>query len=202
MPVDPEDPASEGKGSTATYWLQRRDKEMMMISPMLSRQQAEASGPLIDRVFAIGWRRSKARRFGPGSPFPPPPAALSGVPLRVEYVSPIALAQKSTQMDGVTRLMQLQAQLKQMDPGSGIILDGEAILRIAGRDFNAPAAVLKSAETLQQEAQAKAEAEQAMANHAALANVASAAKDGSAALKNVADVTGEGANANDQQAAA
>jgi hypothetical protein len=189
MPVDPQDPASEGKGTTATYWLQRRDKEMMMISPMLARMQAEALGPLIDRVFAKQWRKSKQMKFGPGSPFPPPPPELSGVPLRVEYVSPIALAQKSTQVDGVTRLMSLQAQLRQMDQQQPFILDGEAILRLAARDFNAPVEALKSPEALQQEAQAKAQADAAMQNHMAIANLAGAAKDGSAAVKNLSDAS-------------
>ncbi|HEY2068271.1 MAG TPA: portal protein [Rhizomicrobium sp.] len=190
MPVDPQDPVSEGKGVTATYWLQRRDKEMMMLAPTLARRQAEFLGPLIDRVFAMLWRKSKRMKFGPGSPFRMPPPQLQGQKLNIEYVSPIALAQKSTQMDGVTRLMQIQSQLKQIDNNSATIIDGEAILRLASRDWNAPVEVLKSADQLQQEAQAKAQSEAAMANHMALANVAGAAKDGSAALKNVAQAGG------------
>lgn len=203
MPTDPQDPASEGKGITATYWLQRRDKEMMMLSPMLARMQAEALGPLIDRVFAMLWRKSKAKKFGPGSPFKPPPALLSGVPLHVEYVSPIALAQKSTQMDGIDRLMQIQSQLRTLDPQSALIIDGEAILRIASRNFNAPVAALKSADALAQEAQQRADAEAQMNAHAQLANVAGAAKDGASALKNAAQAQDiAGGNDNAQQAAA
>jgi hypothetical protein len=203
MPTDPQDPASEGKGITATYWLQRRDKEMMMLSPMLARMQAEALGPLIDRVFAMLWRKSKARKFGPGSPFKPPPPALSGVPLHVEYVSPIALAQKSTQMDGIERLMQIQGQLRQLDAQSALIIDGEAILRIASRNFNAPVAALKSADQLQEEAQQRAQAEAQMNAHEALANVAGAAKDGASALKSAAQAQDiSGGNDNGMQEAA
>lgn len=201
MPIDPNDPSSEGKGSTATYWLQRRDKEMMMISPMLSRMQAEALGPAIDRLFAMLWRKSKARKFGAGSPFKPPPASLSGVPLRVEYVSPLMLAQKSTQMDGVTRLLAIQQQLKVMDPNSAMIVDGEGILRLAGRDFNTPVAVLKTRGQLQAEADQKAQAEAAMQNHTALANLAGAAKDGTGAIKNLADAQNAGGDQPMQEAA-
>lgn len=186
MPVDPTDPSSEGKGVTATYWLQRRDKEMMMLQPTLARRQAEFLGPLIDRTFGILWRKSVRMKFGAGSPFPPPPPQLKGQKLNVEYVSPIALAQKSTQMDGVTRLMQLQAQLTQMNPKGVYILQDEAILRLAARDWNAPIDTLKTADDIAQDQQDQQQSEAMMANHMALANVAGAAKDGSAAVKNLA----------------
>lgn len=199
MPSDLHDPASSGKGVTATYVLQQRDEKMRLLSPMLARLQSEFLGPLIDRVFNIMWRQSKALQFGPGSPFPPPPPELSGQALRVEYVSPIALAQKSTQMDGITRLMQIQTQLQQMNPQTPMYLDGEAILRIASKDYYAPVGAIKSPEVLQQEAQAKQEAEAAMQNHEALANLAGAAKDGSAAVKNLAGA--QPANDQTQEAA-
>lgn len=185
MPSDFRDPASSGKGVTATYVLQQRDEKMRLLSPMLARLQSEFLGPLIDRVFAILWRKSKALRFGPGSPFPPPPPELSGIPLRVEYVSPIALAQKSSQMDGVTRLLQIQQQFKTMDPNSPMFLDGEYILRLAQRDFYAPVGTIKSPQVLQQEAQAREDAQKQMAQHAGIANIAGAAKDGAGALKQI-----------------
>ncbi len=201
MPIDLDNPNSEGKGSTAEYWLQRRDKEMMMASPLLTRARSELLGPTIDRVFAMLWRKSKARKFGPGSPFKPPPAILSGVPLRVEYVSPLELAQKSTRMDGITKLMQIQQQLRTTDPQSAIIYDGEAILRIASRDFNAPMEALKSKQRLVQEAQAKQQAEAEMNAHAAITNLAGAAKDGTGALKNLADAQNANGGQEMQEAA-
>ena len=198
MPSDPSDPAAAGKGVTATYVLQQRDEKMRLLSPMLARLQSEFLGPLIDRTFAIMWRQSVARHFGPGSPFPPPPASLSGVPLRVEYVSPIAVAQKSSQLDGVGRVVQTALGMLQLDPKVGRILDSEAILRLTGRDLNTPVEILKSPDRLAQEDQAAAEAEQAMNAHAQIASLAGAAKDGSAALKNVADVGQAGGQPADQ----
>jgi hypothetical protein len=190
MPTDLTDPGSDGKGSTATYWLQRREKEMMALSPMFSRSKAEFMGPLIDRVFNILWRQSVKLKFGPGSPFPPPPAELSGQPLKTEYVSPIAIAQKSSQLDSVQRLMQQQLALRQIDPQSPIVLDMEEIMRLTADDANAPPSALKSPDQMQQEAQQKAEATAAAAQHMQIANLAGAAKDGSAALKNVVEAGG------------
>jgi hypothetical protein len=190
MPTDLTDPGSDGKGSTATYWLQRREKEMMALSPMFARSKAEFMGPLIDRVFNILWRQSVKLKFGPGSPFPPPPAELSAQPLRTEYVSPIAIAQKSSQLDSVQRLMAQQLALRQIDPQSPVVLDMEEIMRLTADDANAPPSALKSAELMQQEAQQKAEAEQAAAQHMQAVQLAGAAKDGSSAIKNLAQAGG------------
>lgn len=203
MPTDPDDPSSEGKGSTATYWAQRREKEFMAMSPFLARVRAELAGPLIDRTFAMLWRKSAALKFGPGSPFPPPPPELAGQKYRVEYVSPIELAQRASQDDVVDMILQTQLQMRQIDPQSPIVADFEAILRGKARRHNAPWDTLKSPEQMQQDAEQRQQAEEAMAQHAALANVAKAAKDGSAAVANLSNAGGAGAgNDNGQQAAA
>lgn len=187
MPTDPEDPSSEGKGSTATYWMQRRDKEMMALSPFLARMNAEWNGPLIDRCFAILWRKSKKMRFGPGSPFPPPPSQLSGVGLHVDYVSPIALAQRSSENDALDRLIQRQAMLKNLDPQSPMILDIEWIMRRTQIDLNAPVGALKSPERMQMEMEQQAQQQQQAMQQQQMESMASAAGDASGALKNVAD---------------
>lgn len=187
LPTDLGDPSSDGKGSTATYWMQRREKEMMALSPMLARLNSEFLDPLIDRVFKILWRQSEGRGFGPGSPLPPPPEELSGVKLRIEYVSPIAVAQKASQLDSVNRLIDQAIILRQLDPEGPLTLDLDAVQRLTSRDLNAPAEVLKTPARMQQEAEQRAEAEQALQDHAKLESLAGAAKDGSAAYKNVAD---------------
>lgn len=186
MPSDMSDPASAGKGVTATYTLHDRDQKMQLLSPVLARMQSEMLGPLIDRTFALEFRRSKAMRFGQGSPFPAPPQALAGQPVTVEYVSPIAIAQRASAMDGLTRLIQIQGMLQQVDPNALRILDSEAIMRLAGRDLNTPALALKSPDQLAQEKQAAAEAQATMNNHMALSNVADAAQSGASAVKNLA----------------
>lgn len=69
-----------------------------------------------------------------------------------------------------------------------MILIGETAMRLTGRTSYAPVELLKTRQMLADEQQQKAEAEAAMQNHEALANVAGAAKDGSVALKNVAQL--------------
>ena len=190
MPSDPTDPAAAGKGVTATYTLQQRDEKMRLLSPMLARLQAEFLGPLIDRTFAILWRRSKALRFGPGSPFPLPPPAMRGAALKVEYVSPIAIAQKSSQLDSISRLVQTALSFSQIDPDTPKILDTEAILRMVGKDLATPAAALKSPQQVAEERQAAQQAASAAQNTQALSSVAGALNDGSQAVRNIAQAGG------------
>lgn len=186
LPSSPDDPAAAGKGVTATYVLQQRDEKMRLLSPMLARLQSEFLGPLIDRTFAILWRQSVRMRFGQGSPFPPPPSELSQQPLRVEYVSPIAVAQKSSQLDSIMRLVQTQMQLLQADPNMPRVIDGEGVLRLVARDLNTPALALKSPEQLQAEQKAMADAQAQINGHTQMTSMASAAKDASTAALNAA----------------
>ena len=198
MPSDPTDPAAAGKGVTATYTLQQRDEKMRLLSPLLARLQAEFLGPLIERVFAIMMRRSMAVRFGPGSMLAPLPHILVGAKLRVEYVSPIAVAQKASQLDGVQRVVQTALTLGQIDPTAPRILDVEAILRLTAEDLNTPAVVLKSPQRVQEEAQAAAQQQSAAQNAQSLESVAGAAKNGTQALQNINNVV----TANQQGSAA
>jgi hypothetical protein len=205
LPSSPDDPAAAGKGVTATYVLQQRDEKMRLLSPMLARLQSEFLGPLIDRDFALKWRQSVRSRFGAGSPFPPPPAALQRARLRVEYVSPIAIAQKSSQLDSLMRLVQTQLQLMQADPTMPHILDGEGIMRLVGRDLNTPQLALKTPEKLQQEQQAAAEAQAQLNGHQQMQSLAGAAKDGSQAVQNLVAANaqaGQSAGQSGQRAAA
>jgi hypothetical protein len=125
-------------------------------------------------------------RFGPGSPFPPPPPELQHQRLNVEYVSPIAVAQKTSQLDSIMRLVQMQLQLIQADPNTPRVVDGEGILRIAARDLNTPTLALKSPERLAQEQQAAAEAQAQLNGHMQMQSLARTAKDGTAAVANLA----------------
>jgi hypothetical protein len=193
MPSDMADPASDGKGVTATFTMQQRDQKMRQASGMLARQQGEFLGPLIERTFNILWRQSKARKFGPGSPFPPPPQKINGKPMHISYLSPLAIAQRSNELDTTSRLVQTALGLMQVDPQAGAVVDSEAILRRASQDMNAPADALRSPDVMAQlRAEAAKQAQQAQEQQATLA-AAKAAKDGGGALSDLASAQAQGA---------
>lgn len=85
---------------TATEVMERTQRQMQLLGPLLGRLEAELLGPLVTRVFGIMYRSGE---------LPDPPEDLGDedfeVPL-VEYVSPIATAQKQREAEGVIKVAQ------------------------------------------------------------------------------------------------
>ena len=75
-----------------------RDEKMLQIGPVLDRLNDELLDPAIDRIFNIMMRRGM---------LPPPPDELQGQPLRVEYTSVMAQAQKSVGIGSIEALCRL-----------------------------------------------------------------------------------------------
>lgn len=155
-PTDPIDPQSSGKGVTATFTDKQTREQRLRMSPINARLNAEWAAPLVLRMRTMNWRKSVLRRFGPGSPYPPPPARLAGQRWHPRFISPLALAQRAAEVGAVDQLMQDQLLARQIDPESLIVIDVEAAMRLKARSLNAPVAVLKSPQALQQEAALKA----------------------------------------------
>lgn len=66
--------------------IEMKEEKLLMLGPVLERLNDEALNPLIDRVFSIMARKNM---------LPPPPDVMQGMPLRIEYISVMAQAQKS-----------------------------------------------------------------------------------------------------------
>jgi hypothetical protein len=182
-PTDPTDPASAGKGVTATFVQRQWQEQMRALSPLNARLNAEWTAPLVLAVRRINWQKSVARRFGPGSPYPPPPDVLRGSRWHAEFKSPIALAQRAAEMTAIDQLWQRQLLLRQIDPEGPMVLDAEATIRREARDLNAPLEILKSPRLLQAErarqaqmVQRQHEAEVAQKGSQAAANLVGAAQ--------------------------
>lgn len=178
-PTDPADPVSAGKGVTATFTDKMNREQMRILSGLNARFKADWQAPLVERVRQLNWRRSQARRFGPGSPYPPPPPQISGQRWHCRFVSPAQLAQRAAELTAVDQLVARQVQLRQIDPQAPMLIDSEALMRLEARDLNAPPGVLKAAERLRQEAALQA---QMMAQQ----HAAEVAQGGSAAIQNLA----------------
>ncbi|NBQ51384.1 MAG: head-tail adaptor, partial [Marivivens sp.] len=67
--------------------VQRTEEKMRLLGPVLGRLQAELLQPMIERVFAVLNRQNK---------LPAAPAFLNDRDLDIEYVSPLAKAQRQS----------------------------------------------------------------------------------------------------------
>lgn len=94
---------------TATEVLERVSEGLRLLGPVLERLQFEAHDPMIDRIFAILLRQGK---------FPPIPETLlqEGADLKIEYISPLAQAQKAVGTESMTNLIGVSRVMAEMEP--------------------------------------------------------------------------------------
>ena len=85
----------------------RNEEKMRLLGPVLGRLQSELLKPLIDRVFNILLRNNQ---------LPPAPEFLSGQDIEIEYVSPLAKAQKSTELQSIMRAIEILGSLANVAP--------------------------------------------------------------------------------------
>lgn len=81
---------------TATEVIERREEKMIALGPVLERLQKELLAPLIERLFAIMMSRGLV---------PPAPDEIQGVPIRVDFVSILAQAQKALATSSIERVI-------------------------------------------------------------------------------------------------
>ena len=80
---------------------------MRLLGPVLGRLQSELLKPLIDRAFALLLRKNLFR---------PAPEFLSGQDIEIEYVSPLAKAQKSAELQSIMRGIEIMGSLANVAP--------------------------------------------------------------------------------------
>src|SRR5210317_130643 len=97
----------DGPQMTATEVIQRNEEKMRLLGPVLGRLQSELLKPLIDRAFSLLIRKDL---------FGPIPEFLSGQDIEIEYVSPLAKAQKSAELKSIMRGIEIMGQLANVAP--------------------------------------------------------------------------------------
>jgi len=96
-----------GPAMTATEVVQRNEEKMRLLGPVLGRLQSELLRPLIDRTFAIILRKKL---------FKPVPEFLNGKDIQIEYVSPLAKAQRSSELQSIMRAIEIFGSLANVSP--------------------------------------------------------------------------------------
>ena len=123
-----------GPQMTATEVVQRNEEKMRLLGPVLGRLQSELLRPLIDRTFAILLRKKIFR---------PAPQFLSGKDIQIEYVSPLAKAQRSSELQSVMRAIEIFGSLSKISPVFDHI-DIDALVTYLADIVGVPAKVLNS----------------------------------------------------------
>ena len=164
---------TENRNMTATEVIQRQEEKMRILGPVLGRLQSELLSPLITRVFNILLRNGL---------FMQSPDILQQQELKIEFVSPMALAQRGQELQSLMRGLEIFGSLAQTMPVMDYI-DENGLVKNIIDILGLPAKVIKSdaeveqirTERAEQEAQ-QMEMQQQMAETQMAKNAAPMAK--------------------------
>jgi hypothetical protein len=139
---------------TATEVMERQGEKAAVLGTAIGRLNSEALDPLFERVFMI---EANAGRL------PPPPPALVeliGTPIEVEYIGPLAQAQRKLfESQGSLRALEVMMPMMQMDPNVRDILNMDVVARKLMYTFGVPQEAIRSEEEIFGIRQARAEAQ-------------------------------------------
>jgi hypothetical protein len=148
---------AQGPAMTATEVLQRNEEKMRLLGPVLGRLQSELLQPLISRSFSLLLREGL---------LPPAPEQLQGQDIDIEYVSPLAKAQRMTDLQSMLRGFEVMMQVAEIAPVMDY-LDSDKLVQYLVDVTGIPARVIRSDEEVarvrrqqQEAAQAQAQMEQ------------------------------------------
>ena len=149
---------TENRNMTATEVMQRNEEKMRILGPVLGRLQSELLQPLIIRVFNVMLRKNL---------FSPAPQMLQQQEIQIEYVSPAQLAQKSSELQSITRALEIFGSISQVVPIQDW-LDESGLVKHLQSTLGLPAKLMKSESEVtqireQKAAQAQQQAEQQQA---------------------------------------
>jgi hypothetical protein len=162
---------------TATEAQIRQEEKMQMLGPVIERLEHELLNPLITRTFNIMNRRGM---------FPPPPDELAGQQIKIEYVSMLAIAQKSSGLSELANLLSVAGSLAQMNPEVTDKLDADEIMDQYVRLSNIPSAMIRSDGEVAAIREARARQQQAAQEMMMMQAAAGAARQGAGAAKDLA----------------
>lgn len=105
---------------TAYEVAQKIQEKLQVLGPVIESLIAESLKPKLKRIFNILKRKGM---------IDPPPDSLKGIPLDIEFVSMLALAQKGAATGGIERLMALIGNAEAVFPQAKDNLNIDAVIR-------------------------------------------------------------------------
>jgi hypothetical protein len=177
-------------GMTATEVLERHEEKILMLGPVVEKQQSEFLDPLMNRTFDLMWQagRDPLGRIDPATGWPliideamlqipNPPEEMRGQDITPEYIGLLAQAQKQVGVGSIDRTMQFVAPMVQVF-GPEVLdnLDGDAVIRLYAEMVGTPANLLRGLDDVEAKRQARAEAQARMQQEQAAAQQIGQAK--------------------------
>jgi hypothetical protein len=128
---------SDRRQITAREIDERHEEKLLMLGPVLERQNEDLLNPLIDRTFAIMLRRGM---------IPQAPQEIAGQDLKIEYVSIMAQAQKLIATSGIERFVGFAGNLAGAKPDILDKVDLDQVIDEYGDMLGVPSKIVRSDE--------------------------------------------------------
>lgn len=173
------DPAR--KDMTATEVMQRVEEKMLILAPVLGRLMNEFLDPLINRTFNILWRTGKLA---------PPPEVIQNMQYQIEYISPLARAQKLDQMKSINSFIALISQIAVAKPDVLDNVNEDAIVKDVQDLYGVNPKYVRDEKEVEDIRTARAEAQAQQMQMAQIQQGVEAVKGGSEIDKNLASAQG------------
>ena len=186
-----------GKEMTAYEVAARNQEKLQVLGPVVERLQNEALAPAVQRVFWIMQRKGL---------LPPIPDSLLGVPLGIQFIGVLALAQKSAKSALLERFAQVMNAQQQLHPEAADLWNIDAWAVEYADDLFLPRNILRSdaeiAQIRKERARQQAQAAQMQqANAAAQIGKTASQIDTGGGMNAVSMMTGLGASPGGQAGA-
>lgn len=143
--------------------IEMKEEKLLMLGPVLERLNDEFLDPLIDRAFSMMARKNM---------LPEPPEEMQGMPLRIEYISVMAQAQKAIGLSSLERFVGFVGNLASAKPEALDKLDvDQAIDNYAVMSGVSPTVVVPQEQAQQTRSYREQQQQQAMALQTGMAAV-------------------------------
>lgn len=172
---------------TAQEVMARNQEKLQQLGPVVERLQSEFLNKVLERVYNILDRNQV---------FPPLPdevqELLDGQEIKIEYLSPLAQAQKMSGLTAIEQGLAFVGQTAQLDPRVVNRVDfSDAVAKYLDR-IGVPATMVRSEDEYQQILEAQQKAEQEAQQQALAAQQAQQAAPLAQAAKNLTDAANDG----------
>lgn len=153
---------------TATEINERKQEKLLVLGPVLEQLNQDLLDPLIDVTFNIMMKNGL---------IPFPPQEIHGQPLKVEYLSILAQAQKSAMLSSVERFAGFVGNIAGGNPSVLDKVDMDEIIDVYGDMIGVPPSIVKSNEEVQMLRERRAQEQFKQKQLEALPALAKGAKD-------------------------
>jgi hypothetical protein len=159
---------SDRRDITAREIEERHEEKLLALGPVLEQLNQDLLDPLIDIVFQIMLKQGR---------LPEPPEELHGQPLKIEYISIMAQAQKLIGIAGVERFMGFVGQIAATHPEVADKVDVDQAIDVYGDMTSIPPGIVRPDDQVEQIRKQRQQAQQQQAQAEAAAQASQAAKN-------------------------